>query len=408
MTPWIGYVEIKARAPGARFWALKTDAVTGRLVMPADHADGFRQALTNALAHRNLDLVDLVDAAPVTETCSPELVDAAAGVDDGAPQLFGRLCDAHAKRAALVTEVDPSVVPASDTLWAVLDGVAWPGLPQILAASGDSYTSLYTSTDQGTLASGPWLVPLREGSKMYDAIAERDPTSHSGIYLKSALPLAELKRHLRRFTMAYIPNGGTAPVYFRFYDPRVLMDLASALDHATLGRLMEPISAFYARLSPMTLVPDHAQTALPVTPFDTEDSCRTRLARIVCAPDPPPAKGGALSMSGAEYGRFQKLHKRKSQRSLARKLSLEFPDREWATYRTTSRTAPDAARRFGLTSVKQVAVVARAIMTHGPDFWDKNPEVLAILSETNVRPWQKKNTLVRWLVAHTPPKEASP
>jgi len=373
--------------------------------MPGDHMDGFAQSLTKSLSDRSLDLVKLIAATPVTEGCSPELVDAAADVDDSAPQLFGRLCDAKLKTSARIREVSHDAIAPSDTLWAVLDGVAWPGPPQVLAASGDSYSSLYTSTDTGTLASGPWLVHLPEGSKMYDTIVAQDPTRHTGIFLHSALPLAELKRHLRRFTMANIPDGGTAPVYFRFYDPRVLLDMAAALDHANLARFMEPISACYAQISPMTLVPDYAHAALPVTPFDSEDSCRPRLACITCAPDAPPFKSGALQMSGAEYGRFQKLHKRKSQRSLARKLSLEFPGRDWVDYRTVSRSAPDAARQFGLTSVKQVSVMARAIMMRGPAFWESDADAAALLARTDQRAWQKKNALLQWLVDTHPANE---
>ncbi|WP_299684138.1 DUF4123 domain-containing protein [uncultured Tateyamaria sp.] len=399
MTPWIGYVRLHALTPAARFWGAKTDKVMGRLVLCADTADGYRAALKAALDPRGIALEAVEALAPITDTCSPELVSISKDADGETPLLFGRLCDADTTYPSEVDEVGAYTLQPHRSLWALLDGVAWPGLPQTLATSGDAHACLYASTDAGTLATGPWLVHLRPGSTMLDAILDQSPEAHVGIFLRSAATMDVLKRHLRRFTMAYIPGEAQAPVYFRFYDPRVMLDMASALSPATLGRFMEPMDEVYAPLSPRTVLPDHAYMALPITPFDSAASCVGRLARVRLLSDEGAQTRGAFRIDTVEYDRFQRLQRKKAERSLARKLSDEFPNRDWSEYRKAAQAAPVAAHRFHLKSVKQVSIMARAIMMRGQDFWDTYPEAGAILNQSRVEPWQKKNALVDWLVA---------
>ncbi|WP_415919091.1 DUF4123 domain-containing protein [Tateyamaria sp. SN6-1] len=408
MIPWIGYVRLRAATPAARFWSVDTDTMMGRVVMLADDAAAFRTSLATALDPRGLALDRVEAIAAVTDMCSPELISTAESADTETPLLFGRLCDAALEYPSCIDEAGVSDLIPDPSLWALLDGVAWPGLPQLLATSGDTHCCLYASTDAGTLASGPWLVHLRPGSTMLDVILQQDPENHVGIFLRSALNMADLKRHLRRFTMAYIPGEGEAPVYFRFYDPRVMLDMASALSGPTLARFMAPLDTVYAPLSPRTVVPDHGVMALPVTPFDTADNCAGRLARITLPKGAMAGGSGAFRIDDVEYERFQRLQRKKAERSLARKLSTEFPDQDWATYRKAAQRAPGAARQFGLTSVKQVSVMARAMMMRGPTFWEQHPEAAAILKQDGIEPWQKKNALIDWLVSSMPVSEGTP
>ena len=71
-------------------------------------------------------------------------------------------------------------------------------------------------------------IPLR-----FKALPE---DRHGGILFSSDKSAEELRRHFRRFTLAWLPDRDAA-VYFRFYDPRVFMDMTEAMKP---GRLAKP------------------------------------------------------------------------------------------------------------------------------------------------------------------------
>jgi hypothetical protein len=65
----------------------------------------------------------------------------------------------------------------------------------------------------------PYLVALDEPSALSRAW-RRDGMGQSwGIKCRSSLTMTNLRRHLRRFVQAKLPDGDV--VLFRFYDPRV-------------------------------------------------------------------------------------------------------------------------------------------------------------------------------------------
>lgn len=68
-----------------------------------------------------------------------------------------------------------------------------------------------------------------------------------GILLQSDATIRELRAHLRRFTMLWTPADDHAPVYFRFYDPRVVVDMAQALEPWKLGRFLVTVALPPAR-----------------------------------------------------------------------------------------------------------------------------------------------------------------
>lgn len=398
LTPWIGFVALRAGQPEAAFWSLGTDLVAGRLVVRAADAAAFEAQVRQALAARDLELTHVHEVRQITDHDGPELRTVAADAQAQTPLLFGRLCDARQARPAQIEEITRPALRARANLWALLDGVAWPGLPDVLAQSGDEHVCLYTSTDPGTLASAPWLVRLAPGAVMAEAIDRQPCDTHIGIFFESTAPIMALRQHLRHFTMAHVPDGA-APVYFRFYDPRVAMDMASALSVETLARFMALMEVLYVPLSPTTVLPDYAAMALPVTPFDTERRCHGRIARISLRHRPAPHTRGAFGISSAEFLRFQQIQRKKARRGLARKLSVEFPGRDWADYRSASEKALHMGRQHGLKSVKQVSVLARCMMMQGVDFTNQFPAAAAILARRDLYPWQKKNALIKWLVA---------
>jgi hypothetical protein len=60
--------------------------------------------------------------------------------------------------------------------------------------------------------------------------------------LLSALPLAELQRHLRKFLQAMLPDGTIA--LFRFYDPRVFNTYVRSATPEELAKLFDGIAQF--------------------------------------------------------------------------------------------------------------------------------------------------------------------
>lgn len=65
----------------------------------------------------------------------------------------------------------------------------------------------------------PWLVKLDRADPLLGIWEEHGRGRSWGIMCDSDLPLAELRRHFRRFLQAKLPNG--MMTLFRFYDPRV-------------------------------------------------------------------------------------------------------------------------------------------------------------------------------------------
>jgi len=76
----------------------------------------------------------------------------------------------------------------------------------------------------GTLAeplnrAAPYLVELTSDTPLKDIWRAQGWGQAWGILLRSPLELKDLRRHLRKFLLAQLPDGNV--VFFRFYDPRV-------------------------------------------------------------------------------------------------------------------------------------------------------------------------------------------
>jgi hypothetical protein len=65
----------------------------------------------------------------------------------------------------------------------------------------------------------PYIVSLTADSPMFTAWRDHGWGKSWGICCYSDLPLADVRRHLRQFLQAQLPDGEV--VLFRFYDPRV-------------------------------------------------------------------------------------------------------------------------------------------------------------------------------------------
>ncbi|MGE0718901.1 MAG: DUF4123 domain-containing protein, partial [Alphaproteobacteria bacterium] len=63
-----------------------------------------------------------------------------------------------------------------------------------------------------------------------------------GLFVLAPLDLDQLRRHFRRFTVVATEDG--RPLFFRFYDPRVLRSVLPTCDKDQLARFFGPIDCF--------------------------------------------------------------------------------------------------------------------------------------------------------------------
>jgi hypothetical protein len=108
-----------------------------------------------------------------------------------------------------------------DPLFAVLDAAREPSVVDRLKGSGQEHQTLYDGAKGEDLAAfGPWLVRLPPPAGLLEDLVRDGWGKSWGVYLTSEAGLADVRRHLRKFLMAKLPDG--RQVYFRYYDPRVL------------------------------------------------------------------------------------------------------------------------------------------------------------------------------------------
>ena len=106
-------------------------------------------------------------------------------------------------------------------VYAVLDGASIPGLQEKLEEEAPEFACLYAGELAPDMAEvAPYLVKLDPGSPFADWVLTEGWGQHWGVFAASAADMKSMRRHFRTFLMVYDPEG--KPMYFRWYDPRVL------------------------------------------------------------------------------------------------------------------------------------------------------------------------------------------
>jgi hypothetical protein len=110
---------------------------------------------------------------------------------------------------------------AETALYAVLDGARNANIYHALRKSSFEYECLYRGELDPDLAeAAPYLLRLERDMPFVHWLAGEGWGNSWGIFLLSAASLRDMRQHLRKFLMVYDPRG--KPLYFRYYDPRVL------------------------------------------------------------------------------------------------------------------------------------------------------------------------------------------
>jgi hypothetical protein len=129
-----------------------------------------------------------------------------------------------------------------EPLYAVLDGARDERILELLREHVEAHRSLYDGTEGETFEDvAPYLVgPMREDSALLDKLVIEGWGNRWGIYFTSRDRFAEVRRHWRRFLMVELEEAGER-VYFRFYDPWVMLVFWGTCDELQQQALLKGI-----------------------------------------------------------------------------------------------------------------------------------------------------------------------
>lgn len=130
-------------------------------------------------------------------------------------------------------------------VYAVLDGASVPNLLPLLAEHEVEHVCLFRGELDPELAqTAPYLVLLPEQSPFTRLLLGQGIGNHWGILIISAADFRSLRMHLRKFLMVWDPDG--KPLYFRYYDPRVLRVYLPTCNTHELRTVFGPVNAYFA------------------------------------------------------------------------------------------------------------------------------------------------------------------
>jgi hypothetical protein len=128
-------------------------------------------------------------------------------------------------------------------VFAVLDGASVPGLLEHLYRYEPDYECLYRGDLKPDLAEvAPYLIRIEPGSELSDWIIGQGWGKHWGIFGASHADIRTLRRHFRTFLMVHDSEG--KPLYFRYYDPRVLRVYLPTCSAQELGVIFGPVNSY--------------------------------------------------------------------------------------------------------------------------------------------------------------------
>ena len=144
--------------------------------------------------------------------------------------------DLDAVRSCLYSEDGVNV-------YAVLDGASVPGLLNILAREAPEHECLYRGELKPDLAeTAPYLVRLSPGAGFTEWVLENGWGNHWGVFAVSHANLSAMRRHFRTYLIVH--SSEAKPMYFRYYDPRVLRVYLPTCNEEELRTVFGPVTRF--------------------------------------------------------------------------------------------------------------------------------------------------------------------
>lgn len=129
-------------------------------------------------------------------------------------------------------------------VYAILDGAGEPRVFAKLQSGGFDEWALFESRiDQALTEAAPHFVKMNEELILW--LRETMWETPWGILVESDLGIEPLRKHLRSQLLVVGPDG--KPLYFRYYDPRVLPTFLETCTDGQLDEFFGPITAFIVR-----------------------------------------------------------------------------------------------------------------------------------------------------------------
>ncbi|MBL8210991.1 MAG: DUF4123 domain-containing protein [Bryobacterales bacterium] len=139
------------------------------------------------------------------------------------------------------------------TLYALLDGAQSGRIVRMLSEQGAEAQSLLETVDAPELHDvAPYLVQFHRHSKLLPTVIEKGWGQNWGVFLTSAETFSQLRLHLKRLLDVETEDG--TPLYFRYYDPRVLRVFLPTCTAEESRRFFGPVDRF--------IVEENAESAL--------------------------------------------------------------------------------------------------------------------------------------------------
>ena len=128
-------------------------------------------------------------------------------------------------------------------VYAVLDGASVPDLLTQLYELEPEFECLYRGELEPDIAEvAPYLVCLDPDSEFTRWLLAEGWGQHWGVFASSDADMRALRRHFRTFLIVYDPDG--KPLYFRYYDPRVLRLYLPTCNDAELQTVFGPVVSY--------------------------------------------------------------------------------------------------------------------------------------------------------------------
>jgi hypothetical protein len=128
--------------------------------------------------------------------------------------------------------------------FAILDGAS---VPDLLTSLHDEHQPEFCCLYRGELKPdiaevAPYLVRLEPDAKFTHWLIEQGWGNHWGIFAVAPVDLRAMRQHFRRFLIVHDPDG--KPLYFRYYDPRVLRVYLPTCNAEELKVIFGPVHHF--------------------------------------------------------------------------------------------------------------------------------------------------------------------
>ncbi|MCP5158332.1 MAG: DUF4123 domain-containing protein [Gammaproteobacteria bacterium] len=131
------------------------------------------------------------------------------------------------------------------TVYVILDGASVPDLPQTLQQMGVDMECLFRGELEPDMAQvAPYLAVVPLEHPFTDWLLQEGWGRHWGIFVISKANLRTLRMHLRTFLKVYDPD--LKPLYFRYYDPRVLRTYLPTCTEQELQIVFGPVLRYLA------------------------------------------------------------------------------------------------------------------------------------------------------------------